>query len=304
MTSRKHQIGMDLLLLLATFFWGITFIIVKQAVSQVDVFTFLTVRFGLAFLIMLFLFRKRITPFNTRSLRPGVLLGFFLFAAFAFQTWGLTLTTAINGGFFTGLNVIMVPIFSLVFLKRPPAPFAAVGVLFAAVGLFILTGGGPSQWNHGDILVFICAGWVALHILLTGYYAPQEDPLVLATWQIGTVSALSFVFSFMSGNPAMFFPPSVWIAVVITALFCTVFAFAAQTYAQQYTPPTRTALIFTAEPDFGALFSHYYGGEPLLGQHMLGGGLIFSGMVLSEIRPGQWKRLNSRNETGKTEIEN
>ncbi|MFC1821825.1 DMT family transporter [Thermodesulfobacteriota bacterium] len=292
MTVRKHQLGMDLLLLLATFFWGITFIIVKQAVSQVDVYTFLAVRFGLAFFVMLFLFRKRIIPSNTRSLRAGVLLGFFLFAAFAFQTWGLSMTTAINSGFFTGLNVVMVPLFSLILLKRPPAPFAAIGVLFASAGLFILTGGGPSHWNHGDLLVFVCAVWVALHILLTGYFAPQEDPLVLAAWQIGTVAGLSLIFSFVYGTPTLFFPLPVWVAVGITAIFCTVFAFSAQTYAQQFTPPTRTALIFTAEPVFGALFSHYYGGEQLLGQHMLGGGLIFSGMVLSEIRPGQWKRLN------------
>lgn len=38
----------DLLLLLVSFFWGSTFILVKRAVEHADVFSFLAVRFALA----------------------------------------------------------------------------------------------------------------------------------------------------------------------------------------------------------------------------------------------------------------
>ena len=289
MTSRTHQLRMDLLLLLVTLFWGTTFIIVKQAVAQVDVFAFLTARFGLAFILMVILFRNKIWPLQGPELRAGIFLGILLFAAFAFQTWGLTMTTATNGGFFTGLCVVMVPILSLIFLRRLPAIFSGAGVVLASVGLYFLTGGGPSHWNQGDLLVFICAIWVAVHILLTGYYAPRHDVLALATWQIGTCALLSLIFSLGSGTLSIQFPASVWGAVVMTSILCTVLAYAVQTYAQRFTPPTRTALIFTAEPVFGALFAHWYGGELLLAEHMLGGGLIFLGMVVSEIRPSLWK---------------
>jgi drug/metabolite transporter (DMT)-like permease len=289
MTSRKQQLSMDLLLLLVTLFWGTTFIIVKQAVAQVEVFAFLTARFGSAFILMVILFRNRIWPLRGSELQAGTFLGIFLFAAFAFQTWGLTMTTATNGGFFTGLCVVMVPILSLIFLRRPPAIFSGVGVVFASVGLYILTGGGPSHWNQGDLLVFICAIWVAVHILLTGYYASRHNALALATWQIGTCALLSLIFSLGSGTLSIRFPASVWGAVGMTSILCTVLAYAVQTYAQRFTPPTRTALIFTAEPVFGALFAHWYGGELLLAEHMLGGGFIFLGMVVSEIRPSLWK---------------
>jgi drug/metabolite transporter (DMT)-like permease len=292
MTSRTHQFSIDLLLLLITIFWGATFIIVKQAVAQVDVFAFLNARFGSAFILMVILFRKRIWPLKAPELQAGILLGVFLFAAFAFQTWGLTMTTATNGGFFTGLFVVMVPILSMIFLKRPPGIFSGVGVVFASVGLYFLTGGGPSHWNQGDLLVFICAIWVAVHIMLTGHYAPKHDALALATWQIGICALLSLIFSLGSGTLAVRFPVSVWGAVAMTSILCTVLAYAVQTYAQRFTPPTRTALIFTAEPVFGALFAHWYGGELLLAHHMLGGGLIFLGMVVSEIRPNLWKGNN------------
>ena len=293
MSSRTHQLTMDFLLLLVTFFWGATFTIVKSAVSEVDVFAFLTLRFAVAFSIMVILFHKKIWPVHAPTLRAGILLGVFLFAAFAFQTWGLTMTTATNSAFITGLNVVMVPILLLIFMRRAPAPFAAVGVLLASCGLYFLVGGVPSQWNQGDLLVFVCAVWVAVHIILTGYYAPQLDTLALATWQVGTVAVISLGFSLWSGTLTIDLSSLVWRAIGITAVFATVFAFAVQTHAQRFTPPTRTALIFTGEPLFGALTAHWYGGEPLLlEQHLIGGGLIFLGMVIAEIRPGFWKRVN------------
>ena len=43
---------------------------------------------------------------------------------------------------------------------------------------------------------------------------------------------------------------------------------------------------------FGALFAHWYGGEALYRHHLVGGGLIFMGMILAEIRPGFWGRVN------------
>lgn len=292
MVSRSRHLWMDFLLFVTTFFWGATFIIVKDAVVHVDVYVFLAIRFGIAFILMAAVFRRRIWPVHRPTVFAGVFLGVFLFAAFAFQTWGLTYTSATNGAFLTGLNVVIVPILSLVFLKRAPAPFAAAGVLLAFAGLYFLTGGGPSAWNRGDLLVFICAIWVAVHIMMTGYYAPQFNTLALATWQMGAVSVLNMGFAMGTGSFTLHVPPPAWGAIVITALFCTVFAFAVQTHAQRYTPPTRTALIFTAEPVFGALFAHFYGGEPLLNQHLIGGGFIFLGMMLAEIRPGIWNRIN------------
>lgn len=292
MNPRAHQLLIDLLLLLVAFFWGTTFIIVKSAVSQVGVYEFLLARFTLAFLLMVVLFYRRIWPIHGPTLLAGAVLGAILFGAYAFQTWGLTLTTATNTAFITGLNVVMVPILSVILLRKPPAPLAAAGVLVAAAGLYILTGGAPTHWTPGELLVFMCAVSVAFHILLTGYYAVHLEAIALATWQLGTVAALSFGFSLARDTLDVQFPASVWAAAAFTAVFATVFAFAVQTYSQRYTPPTRTALIFTAEPVFGALFAHWYGGELLFKRHLIGGGLIFFGMILAQMRPRLWSRIN------------
>jgi drug/metabolite transporter (DMT)-like permease len=174
---------------------------------------------------------------------------------------------------------------------------AVLGVLLAAAGLYILAGNPAAGWNRGDFLVLICAIWISLHILMTGYYAPELDTLALATWQIGCVAMLSLASSSVLETISLSLPRSVWAAVGVTAVLATVFAFAVQTYAQRYTPPTRAALIFTGEPVFGALFAHFYGGEPFLKQHLVGGGLIFLGMILAEIRPTTWGRASSQSKS-------
>lgn len=296
MKSRTRQLFFDVLLLLVSFFWGVTFIVVKDAVVHVTVYNFLFPRFACAFALMAGCFWKRLWPLQLPTLGAGATLGAVLFSAFAFQTWGLTFTSATKTAFITGLNVVMVPVLSLLILRKAPSCYAAAGVITAALGLYILTGGVPSSWGKGEVLVFWCALSVAFHIILTGYYAPKHDALALATWQLGAVSALSFAFSVGSGHFTVRMPVPVWIAVAFTAVFATVFAFAVQTYAQRFTPPTRTALIFTGEPVFGALFAHWYGGEPLLPHHILGGGLIFLGMVLAQIRPQGWSRLHAFNQ--------
>ena len=73
------------------------------------------------------------------------------------------------------------------------------------------------------------------------------------------------------------------LAIGVTAVFATAFAFAVQVWAQQYTPPAHTALIFTLEPVFAALTSWIATGERLGGNVLLGSVLILAGMIVSEV---------------------
>ena len=74
--------------------------------------------------------------------------------------------------------------------------------------------------------------------------------------------------------------------MVVTAVLATGFAFTVQNWAQQYTPPAHTAVIFALEPVFAALSSWAVVGERLGGKVLLGSGLILCGMIVSEIWGG------------------
>ena len=282
---KDASIFADFVLLLVAFFWGFTFIMVKEAIAEVGVYPFLFLRFTLSFLLMILIFAKKLPRVDKFIIFSGSVLGVFLFLAYAFQTTGLAYTSASNAGFITGLNGIFVPIFSIVIFKQIPKPLTVLGIVLATLGLFLLTGGHWDGLNRGDVLVMLCAIFVALHILFTGRYAPIMDVYLLATVQIGVVALFSmpFAISSLSSLPSGI-PLSVWKTVIFTGLFATVFAFVAQTRAQRITPPARAALILLTESLFCAVTARFYGGERLSAVSLAGGILIVVGVALAELR--------------------
>jgi len=284
----------DFVLLLVAFVWGMTFIMVKQAIVEVGVYPFLFLRFTLSFICMILIFARRLTKIDKSVAFSGTLLGVFLFLAYAFQTTGLAYTSASNAGFITGLNVIFVPVLSIVVFRRMPAPLTISVIIMATAGLFLLTGGQWGGFNRGDLLVLLCALCYAMHILFTGRYAPVMDVYLLATVQIGVVAlfslpfAISSLYCFPSGIPI-----SVWMAIIFTGLLATVFAFVAQTSAQRFTPPARAALILLMESVFCAITARFYGGEKLSGVALAGGVLMVIGMALAELRRTKHERMEN-----------
>jgi drug/metabolite transporter (DMT)-like permease len=290
--GRRRAILADLSLLLVTLIWGSTFVMVKDAVADYPVFGFLTLRFGIATLILApaVVWRKIRRPIVARQVirEPAaaapILLGLALFAGFAFQTAGLHLTTPAKAGFITGMAVVLVPVGSALLLKQAPDRAAWWGVGLAATGLALLSLNTPLSVDPGDLLVLGCAVSFAAHILLTGRFAPGQDMLYLLFGQVVMVAMLSALASLaLEERPPL--QANVLFAAVFTGLFATVLAFGIQTVAQRFTSATHTALIFAAEPVFAAIFSLLLIGEVLGPRQILGCALILAGMIVAEFLP-------------------
>jgi drug/metabolite transporter (DMT)-like permease len=74
---------------------------------------------------------------------------------------------------------------------------------------------------------------------------------------------------------------------LVTAVLGTAGAFGIQTWAQQFTTPTRTALIFALEPVVALATAILVGGERLTAAATVGGALILAGIVTVEIKPSR-----------------
>ena len=281
--EKMRRMGADLLLLITTLFWGVTFVTVKQAVQLVGVFLFLSQRFGLAFLILLVICLIARRPFRKECLTRGVILGVLLFGSFAFQTMALMYTTASNTAFLTGLNVVLVPIIGAAFLRHAVTLNMKLGVILAAAGLFLLCTNGNWGFNRGDILGIACAICIALHLIFTGRFARATDVYWLTTLQIGIVALLSSLVAYVEGREILVWHPEIHWALVICVLLATIFAFLVQTSMQRFTSPTHTALIFCMEPVFAALYAYWAIGERFGIRGLIGAILILTGMVISEI---------------------
>lgn len=277
------------LLLTTTFFWGVTFTVVKQAVESVDVFVFLAQRFILAFILILPISAIQGKQLSRRTVRQGCLMGLFLFGAYAFQTVALRFTSASNTGFLTGLNVVMVPVIaSLILRHRIPAPIK-IAVALSVAGLFLLCGNGSLDFNMGDILAAACAVCVSLHLIYTGEFARTSDFYWLTAIQLGMVALLSVIFALARGKQILVWYPHLLWTLLICAVIATVFAFLVQTSMQRYISHTKTALIFCTEPVFAAIYAWFAIDERLGLYGIVGALLILAGMVVS-ILPEQKER--------------
>ncbi|MBT1070563.1 DMT family transporter [Pelotalea chapellei] len=274
------------LLLTTTFFWGVTFTIVKQAVADIDVFVFLAQRFILAtvFILPISFFKGK--NFDRNTLLQGSLMGILLFGAYAFQTVALRYTTASNTGFLTGLNVVMVPLMASAMLRHRVSLPVKVAVALSVAGLFLLCGNGSWNFNQGDILAAICAVCVSLHLICTGAFSRGSDYYWLTAVQLGMVALLSSLGAIGRGHSIFVWYPDLLGTFLVCSLVATVFAFLVQTSMQRFISPTKTALIFCTEPVFAAGYAWIAINERLGIYGVVGAVLILAGMVVSVLPDG------------------
>ena len=278
-------------LVVMTLIWGATFVVVKRALADASTLLFLTIRFGTAALVVALIFRndfrKTFRAGNLGvSLRAGVLAGFCLFSGYALQTLGLRYTTASKAGFLTGFTTPMVAVLSSIVYRRAPQLIEVAGVATAFLGMALMTiPGGRFQIGGGDLLVAGCAVAFAFHILTTGRFASRVDMGVFTVTQIATGAAMGAATFWWTEPVRIQWTLPLIGALVVTSLFATALAFSVQTWAQRWTSPTRTALIFAMEPVFAWITSFLLLGEVLSGRATVGAVLILGGVLVVELKP-------------------
>ncbi len=287
----SKQLGADILLLIIAAIWGASFTLMKNVLDHMPSFIYLSLRFWIAAVLLIIVFHKSFKHINRRVMWHGLVIGLMLFGGMALQVSGLYFTTASNSAFITGMNVVMVPAVSALLLKKRPNLFAVMGVFLSFAGLFFLSGGLQFNFNVGDLLTLICAFCFTFQIIFIDKYTAHEDAALIAVLQI--LFAAVFNTAVWAAAPTAFgLNATVVVTLLITGVFGTALAFAGQTIVQKYTSPTRTALILTAEPVFGALFALVIPNsqgitETLQTNVIIGCALIFSGMLMSEIKIGK-----------------
>ena len=296
----NHIIGnrwrSELSLVLVTFIWGSTFVLVKSALSDVSTLLFLALRFLLAGLVLGVAYRRRLPgSFSGKGtkLGGGILAGVCLFGGYTLQTYGLRLTTPSKSAFLTGMAIVLVPLLVSLVKRVAPQVSEGIGVGIAAIGMALLTlDGSDGSANWGDWLTIGGAVFFALHIVTVGHFSPREGFERLSVVQIATVACLTLSTFWWTEEVYIKWSAILLLALVVTGLLATAAAFTVQAWAQQRTEPTRTALILALEPVFAWVTSWVVTGEVLVWRAVLGAMLILAGILTVELKPiGYGKHL-------------
>ena len=286
----SRSLKAHLLLAFITLIWGSTFVLIKAALRDCSPLVLNAVRMFLAAGLLAAYYRKDLRRVSRPALISGCGVGLCLYLGYAFQTTGLRLTTPSKSAFLTGVSTVLVPVIMFALWRTHLRLWRAVGICLALMGLFLMTvPGGPqsiadfARVNRGDVLTFAGAVAFAFQIVFLGR-AMQRFPFEqIAVLQVAAAAMLTAVSAPFLEQPHFSLTPLVVVCVLITAIFGTAFAFTVQSWAQQFTPESHTALIFTLEPVFAWLTSFIVLKERL-GLRAGGGAmLILAGVLVSEL---------------------
>jgi drug/metabolite transporter (DMT)-like permease len=276
-------------LMACSFFWGVTFVVVKNALVDISVFAYLSARFMLGALPMIWIYRDDLRNLTRDEAWAGIQVGLFMAGGYAFQTAGIARTTPSKAAFITGLSVVLVPIFLAVFWRRKIGAWAWGGAAGSFAGLYFLTvpAEGFSRLNHGDLLVMGCAVLYALQIIFIARFTGKYSLGALSCLQViltGVLSTIAVPILDVTRLEHFFvrFTPQMEFGVIVTAIFTTALAYPLLVWGQSHTTATNTALILTSEPVFAAITSFVVLHERLGGRALAGAILILSGIAIAE----------------------
>lgn len=283
------QKNANLLLLLVTFLWSTTYISTKIITNELPVLNVIALRFIIGFIVTGLIFFKRVKSCNKETFKYSLLFGTMLFIMFTFNIFGLKYTSTSNAGFLGSTKVVFIPILSTLIFKQKPKNKMIVGVVFAIIGMGLLSLQDNLKVNFGDFLVLISAILYTFYIVLLNIHGKKVDTLVLGILQLGVVAALSTISTFVFENPSLPATPQSWFIIIMLSVFCTGLTFVLQTIAQPHTTPTDAGLIFTLEPIFNGLIAYIFANEVLTPKQYLGVFLILTGTLISQIDLSKFK---------------
>ncbi len=263
--------------------WGAMFVVAKAALDDVSTVLYLALRFSLAAIVLGLIFSRKL-----RFEWAGIGLGVVLMAGYILQTVGLQSISAAKNAFLTSGYIVGVPLLGWLVYRQQTRLSEVLGVLTAVAGMGLLSMRGESLTiERGDALTLGCAAVYAVHIVMLGHFAPRIPYETLSFLQVAAAAAFAWVALPFLETPAIRWRPAVILAIVAGGLLATALAFVVQTWAQQYTTPTRAALIFALEPVFAWLVAWWWNGEILTGRAAIGAALILGGVLLVELKPNR-----------------
>lgn len=241
--------------------WGSTYLVTKELLPGPEFApVVLAVRMLLAaVLIVGAVAMLRRLP-RRAELRTGLVTGLVLAGVFAFETYGVALTTATNAGVLISLTMILTPLLgAAIERRRPSGMFLGLAALAVVGDALLATNGESLHVRSGDLLILGAAGLRAVHVTLLGRFQTRQalDARTLTAVQMAVVAVVFTVLTATQPVTAMTYlrdlDPTKVALLLYLAGVCTVFAFFAQTWAIHQTSPTHVALLLGTEPIWAAV---------------------------------------------------
>lgn len=281
------------LLLLAAVIWGSTFVVQQVGTGGLKTMSFTGIRMLVgAFFVLPFALRQYRRLVRTeQSFDASGWFGIFctgvvLFTAAALQQYGIFHTTVTNAGFLTALYVPLVPIISLLILRRKIHWSAWPASVLCLGGTFIMSGAQSIDLRIGDLWVIASSLFWACHVILVGTMAVRtKAPLVVACGQFFVCGMCGTILGIVIEQPSLVDLQSGMFGILYAGMLSTGIGFTLQVVAQRFTHEADAAIILSSETVFAAVAGFVFLGERLTTLELAGASMIFIGIIAVQLLP-------------------
>ena len=271
--------------LLATVFWGLSFVAVRVALETASPFGLVWMRNVLGALVlygMLLAGRGKLLP-EPQDRARCALLGLILGVHLLTQTIALRWTTATRAGWIITFVPVVVAVASALFLKRRLRAQGWLGIGVATAGAWILTAVSPAEFvdaKLGDLLILsTCFLWASYTLLSVGPMR-TSGPLRTTAFSMAIACLPSLCAAGFAGNWNS--APNVISALSIGFLGIGASAIAMWAFndAVASIGPERAAAFQYIQPFITLLAAILVLGEPVTGNLLVGGPTVLVGVWL------------------------
>ena len=285
------QLKGTLMILLASFLWGTTFVAQMTGMENLGPFSYAASRFFLGFIFLVGVWlsqsknrrRERKAGRHRSGFIAGIGAGLFMFCASSMQQVAMLYTTAGKTAFITCLYIVFVPLGAIILGKLIRIE-NWIGVALALIGLYMLAIHEDLTFQIGDLIVFVSAFFWAAQILFIDRFASKVDALELSLAQIFVCMTLSFIVMLIFESPSWIAIKEAWFSIFYGGIMSAGVAFTLQVYGQKYAEPSAAAILMSCESIFGALSSWILLGEIMSTREIFGCVLMFVSVLVTQFR--------------------
>lgn len=293
-TNTKHSRFPEIALILITIIWGGTFLIVQHALTLTSPMFFVGCRFLIAACVVSFFSLKILKGTTLKDLAAGAAIGATITLGYGAQTVGLQTILSSESAFLTSLYVPLVPLFQWVMFKKAPQWSTWTGIIFAFIGLVLLTGNHTFEFSlsTGQAITVFGAFAIALEIIFIGLFAKHVNLQRVTILQLLFASLFAFMsMPLMNEHSIPEFSWTLMLILLSIGLSSAIIQFT-MNWAQQYVDPARATLIYAGEPVWAGIFGRI-AGERLSPYALIGALFVLIGIIISEFKP-EWFKKRSR----------